>query len=80
MPDAGLDTIAQQEPAALRFASGALRLLRPGLPGKTRAVRLVLRSFLQAEDVTVIDRAGFRYVVPSLREPVAFHFAHRWCL
>jgi FkbM family methyltransferase len=34
---------------------------------------MMLRSFLQAEDVMVNDRAGFRYMVPSLREPVAFH-------
>jgi FkbM family methyltransferase len=61
------------ESASLRLASGALRLLRPGLPGKTRAARLMLRSFLQAEDVRVNDRAGFKYVVPSLCEPVAFH-------
>jgi FkbM family methyltransferase len=33
----------------------------------------MLRPFLQAEDVTVNDPAGCKYLVPSLREPVAFH-------
>jgi len=61
------------DPAALRLASVALRLLRPGLPGKARAARLMLGSLLQSEDVTLSDRTGCEYLVPSLREPVAFH-------
>jgi len=68
-----LDRPEQQKSGALRFASSALRLFRPGLPGKARSARLILRSFLQAQDVTVNDGAGFKYVVPSLHEPVAFH-------
>lgn len=33
----------------------------------------MLGSLLQSEDVTVSDRTGCKYLVPSLREPVAFH-------
>jgi len=60
-------------PSALRYASKALRLLPTAIPGKTRAAKLVLRPLLQTGDAIVYDRAGCKYVVPSLREPLAYH-------
>ena len=51
------------------------RLIRPGFPGKTRLARWLLRKYLAASPGFVTDRFGFRYEVPDLREPIAFHLA-----
>ena len=65
--------VATPAPLALRFASKALHLFKPGMPGKTRAARYALRPFLHGENALLSDRAGRKYLVPSLREPMALH-------
>ncbi len=64
---------AQQNSGVLRFAAKALRLLPAGTPGKTRTAKLVLRPLLKTGDATIDDRSGFKYLIPSLREPLAYH-------
>jgi len=65
--------LLSRDPGALRITSRVLRLLPAGTRGKTRTAKFILRPLLRTCDVTLRDRDGCRYVVPSLREPVAFH-------
>lgn len=67
------ERLLNRDPCALRLTAGFLRLLPAGTRGKTRTAKFILRPVLRTRDVTVRDRDGCRYVVPSLREPVAFH-------
>jgi FkbM family methyltransferase len=60
----------------LDASSRWLRLLRTlpvGLRGKSHLARFALRRWLDKKDVRIIDRFGFRYIVPSLREPIGFY-------
>ena len=41
--------------------------------GKARLSRALLGGCLEARDVEVVSREGFRFVVPSLLEPIGFH-------
>jgi FkbM family methyltransferase len=50
-----------------------LRLLPPGTRGKGRLAKRMIGTGLQSNDVRVISRDGFEYIVPSLQEPVGFH-------
>ncbi|MGA3073007.1 MAG: FkbM family methyltransferase [Bryobacteraceae bacterium] len=67
------NTAEHRDAGALRLASKLFRLLPAGTPGKTRSAKLVLGPLLQTGDATVHDRAGCKYLVPSLREPLAYH-------
>jgi len=60
-------------PHKITFVSQALRLLPPGISGKARLARLLLGSYLQAQDVQLRDKYGCTIVIPSLREPIGFH-------
>ena len=51
----------------------ALRILPPGFIGKTRLSRLVGERILQKQNVRVTTRRGMQFLMPSLREPVAFY-------
>jgi len=51
------------------------RLIPPGMPGKTRLARILLRRSSTLSTVLVRDRFGFQYEVPDLRDPIAFHLA-----
>ena len=51
----------------------ALRALPPAMHGKARLARLMLGRNLERKDVWVEDSFGIRYVVPSLKESIAFH-------
>jgi len=48
-------------------------MLPVGMRGKTRLAKLLLNHHLSAADVTIVDKYGIYFKIPSLREPVAFH-------
>jgi FkbM family methyltransferase len=50
-----------------------LRLVPPGTRGKTRLARWLMTRDDVAGEAEVVDRFGFRFAVPSLAEPIAFH-------
>lgn len=50
----------------------ALRVLPPRFRGKARLGRFILGSCLDAADVVIECERGNRFIVPCLREPVAF--------
>ena len=50
-----------------------LRHIPPGMRGKARIARRLLGRELLERDATVVDRYGCEYLVPSLREPIAFY-------
>jgi FkbM family methyltransferase len=60
-------------PFMIQLCSRLLRLFPPGLPGKARLARLVLRKGLGRQNVLVHDNDGCTFYVPSLHEPIAFH-------
>lgn len=49
------------------------RRLPVGMKGKARVSRLFLGNLLDSKDIVVHDLQGFSFVVPSLRETIAFH-------
>jgi len=57
---------------ALKVASAILRRL-PAVPGKVRLGRWLLDPLMDTSDIHLGDRYGCTYVVPALREPIAFH-------
>lgn len=67
------EPLLSREPSTLRFVSRILQLLPAGTRGKTRTAKFFLRPLMRTYDATVRDLAGSKYLVPSLREPVAFH-------
>jgi FkbM family methyltransferase len=56
-----------------RLVLAGLRRLPADLRGKSRLARKLLGSKLDSRDVVVETSDGCRFLVPSLREPVAFH-------
>lgn len=43
------------------------------MPGKTRLAKRLLHSTVESGNASVTSRDGFRFVVPSLREPIGFY-------
>jgi FkbM family methyltransferase len=62
-----------QLPVRLRTASWLLRLYPRGIPGRTRIARLLLGEGLATRDVSIRGHDRLSFLVPSLREPIAFH-------
>lgn len=60
-------------PRGLRLCSWILRLCPPGVRGKTRLARAVLKPWQEAENVVLRDRENSVFLIPSLREPMALH-------
>lgn len=58
----------------LRFLTWLLRRLPPEMRGKARLARVLLGHSLDLQDV-LLEQAGQRFVLPSLREPVGFYLA-----
>jgi FkbM family methyltransferase len=49
------------------------QIIPAGVRGKTRTAKALLGSRLDARDVVLKDRFSNRFLVPSLREPIAYH-------
>jgi FkbM family methyltransferase len=67
------DLSTSRDTLKMRLASKVFRLVPPNTPGKTRTAKLLLRPLLQTGDAAVHDGTGCKYIVPSLREPLAYH-------
>lgn len=70
-----MERCVNKTPFKLHLWSKVLRLCPPGMPGKTRLARVILSPYLRLRDVCVDARYGCTFLVPSLREPIAFHLA-----
>ncbi|TBR59174.1 hypothetical protein B4U84_25390 [Westiellopsis prolifica IICB1] len=57
----------------LQLITQILRLIPMELPGKSRLARFLINSSLDTKDIYLNGRDNSRYLVPSLREPVAFY-------
>ncbi len=55
-----------------KFIVRLLRLIAPGTKGKERLARFFLAKHRYDEDITVTDKFGFTYQIPSVAEPVGF--------
>jgi FkbM family methyltransferase len=53
--------------------SRVLQLIPPGTRGKVRLARRLLGTAQNTKNVTVTDRFGNTFLVPSLRDPIAFY-------
>lgn len=69
-----MHTMAPQHLGAREKALvGALRMLPAGTRGKMRLARALLSGARDRRDVEITLIGGERFIMPSLREPVAFH-------
>jgi FkbM family methyltransferase len=66
-------TAANSLSSFYRAVVAALRLIPHGVRGKARLASHMLNPVLDGRDVVVDLKGGERFVMPSLREPIAFH-------
>jgi FkbM family methyltransferase len=61
---------ARMVESSVNFLSWLVSHVPDGLPGKTRLGRMLLHPFASQRAITLRDRNGCRYLLPSLAEPI----------